>query len=319
MSFLLSVNLAPVPPFPAGHQNWMMPDSKDVAFSSGLSYYHQCVLDTDGIVHPVTWLNMETSEGVYDFSALTATLNYAATYGKKVIARVFYKAYSATPKPLPAYILNDHVTYGGASTEGGLRANSFPGWTPRFDNAALMARFKALITAMAAAVGSHSALQGVGPDESAWSFAGVTQSGLTATMIRDAHKEICLHFQTCFPGKEIYPLINYCDFSTGAEVLTLLQWSVANGFLVGMTDTFRLPEQIASIQPVSTAYPTSTKTIMYVDYQSTGANDLGLTERMLENARECARNRADITVWYTRGGASSTYWAAAKNAMSVIG
>lgn len=138
-------------------------------------------------------------------------------------------------------------------------------------------------------------------------------------MIRDAHKEICLHFQTCFPGKEIYPLINYCDFSTGAEVLTLLQWSVANGFLVGMTDTFRLPEQIASIQPVSTAYPTSTKTIMYVDYQSTGANDLGLTERMLENARECARNRADITVWYTRGGASSTYWAAAKNAMSVIG
>ncbi|SOD42377.1 hypothetical protein [Nitrosovibrio sp. Nv4] len=318
---LLVVNLAPVAPFAGHHENWMLPDSYDVAMSSSLSWHHQCVLDTEGILYPCSWVAMETAEGVYDFSALTTTLNYAATYGKKVIVRIFTKTVSAAkPKPLPAYILNDEVTYGGDATTGGLRINRFSAWSPRLDNPNVMARYKALITAMAAAVGNHSALQGIGPDESAWGFGELWPvAGLTTGQIRDAHREMCLHIQSCFPGKEIYPFYNYCDGSEDAEVVAELNWSIGQGMYAGLSDTHRIPDMQSGIPPVATAFPMAAKTIMCVDYMSVGEDDSGVTERMLENARTTALRGADITVWLNWGGASGNWWAAAKNAMAIIG
>ncbi|WP_090878282.1 hypothetical protein [Nitrosovibrio sp. Nv6] len=264
---------------------------------------------------------METAEGVYDFSKLTTTLNYAATYGKKVIVRVFTKTVSgAKPKPLPAYMLNDETTYGGSATTGGLRINGFSGWSPRFDNPNVMARFKALITAMAAEVGPHSALQGIGPDESAWGFRDTWPiADLTTAQVKDAHREQCLHIQSCFPGKEIYPFYNYCDGSPDEEVIAEFQWSLSQGMCAGITDTHRIPEMQSGVQPVAAAYPVSAKTLMIVDYMSTGADDSGLAERYLENGRTTALRGADITVWLNWGGATGNYWAAAKNAMATIG
>ena len=148
MSFLLGTNLAPIAPFPPGHENWMLTDGYNVNLD--IPYYRQCVLDTDGILYLVHWRNMESQLGVYNFSTVKAALNFAATNGKKVIIRLLYKSYSATQaKPLPSYILNDEATYGGSATAGGLRKNSFGGGTPRFDHPNVMARFKALIRAMA--------------------------------------------------------------------------------------------------------------------------------------------------------------------------
>lgn len=319
MSVLLALNPAPVPPFPHTHENWMMPDATNVPLSA--AYYAQCVTDTDGVLYPVSWLNMEIVEGIYNFSTIINALDYVHARGKKLIARVFYKSYSgAAAKPLPAYILNDEATYGGAVNSGGLCTNAFGGYTPRFDNVNVMARFKALITAMAIEIHSHPALRGVGPDESAWSFgAGFGATGLKAAQVRAAHREKCLHFQSCFPGKEVYPFYNYCDGSTNAEIVAELKWSLEQGMCAGITDTHRVPEMLAGVQPVASVYPVPQKTIMCVDFLSSGANDSGLTERYLENARQTAAAGADITVWYTRGGASSSYWAAAVNAMSIVG
>ncbi|MDN5881535.1 MAG: hypothetical protein L0H37_04100, partial [Nitrosospira sp.] len=108
---LLSVDLTPVPPFPQGHQNWMIPENRNAVLDT--TYYRQCVLDTDGILYTVAWLDMESAQGVYDFSTIITALDYAASKGKNVIVRIFYKTYvAAHPKPLPAYILSDHATYG---------------------------------------------------------------------------------------------------------------------------------------------------------------------------------------------------------------
>ncbi|MEP6879001.1 MAG: hypothetical protein ABI865_09145 [Nitrosospira sp.] len=325
MSFLLGVNLTPVRPFAHPHQNWIKLASMDAPLSNGTSYYHQGVLDTDGILYLASWRHMEPSEGVYDFANLLQSLNYAASHGKKIIIRVFYKNYYGSTKPLPSYITNNPTTYGGTGTTGGLRINTFGAtcYTPRFDNAALTVRFKALITAMAAAVGSHSALQGVSPDESAWSLGGLWNAyaaeGLTAAQVRLSHREKCLHFQSCFPTKEVYPFYNYCDGSNTAETIAELNWSLGQGMLAGISDTHRLPEMISGIQPVITAYPMPVKTLQCVDLLSYGADDSGLTERMLKNARETARYGADITCWHAEGGVSSNFWAAAKNAMALIG
>lgn len=334
MTFQLGVNLTPTPPFASTHQNWIKLPGMNAALSTGTSYFHQGVLDTDGILYLATWLGMETSEGVYDFTNLIQTLNYAAarTPPKPVIIRLYFKNYSGSTKPVPAYIANDPATYGGTGTTGGLRVNNFGAtcYTPRLDNANVMVRFKALITAMAAAVGSHPMLQGVGPDESTWSFGDTTAqgslwvteyapAGLTAAKIRQAHRDICLHFQSCFPTKEIYPFYNDCDGSSTAEVLAELQWSIEQGMCAGITDTHRLPEMISGIQRVIGAYPMETKTLMCVDLLSCGADDSGLTERMLKNGRECARYGADITCWHAEGGVTSNYWAAAKNAFTILG
>ncbi|SOD41731.1 hypothetical protein [Nitrosovibrio sp. Nv4] len=322
MSFLLGLNLTPIAPFSATHENWMMPDGHDALLH--IPYYARCLDDTDGVLYMTFWKTLETAQGVYDFSTITNALDYVAGRGKKLIVRTFYKSFSAAhAKPLPSYILDDHVTYGGSATTGGLWVNSFGGYSPRFNNPAVMARFKALITAMADEFGDHPALQGIAPDESAWGFGALwgtpATAGLTAAQVRNAHREICLHIQICFPDKEIYPFYSYCDGSPDADVIAELKWSISQGMCAGITDTHRLPGMIGGIQPVASAFPVPAKTVMCVDFMSTGADDSGLTERYLENARTTALRGADITVWYARGGATSSYWAAAKNAMAIIG
>ena len=206
MSLLLGVNLSSIAPFPAGHENWMLSEGYNVNLN--ISYYRQCVMDTDGILYTVHWRDLESEAGVYNFSAVTSALNFAAANGKKMIIRVFYKSYSGTQaKPIPSYIVNDEVTYGGLPSQGGLRLNAMSGHTPRFDHPAVMERFKALVAAMADAFGDHPALQGMAPDESAWSFGSLwgtsATAGLTTAQVRYLHREKCLHFQSCFPGKEI--------------------------------------------------------------------------------------------------------------------
>jgi hypothetical protein len=192
MSLLLGVNLSPITPFPAGHENWMLPEGYNANLNS--SYYRQCVMDTDGILYTIHWRDLESEAGVYNFSAVMSALNFAATNGKKMIIRVFYKSYSGTqPKPIPSYMLNDEITYGGSPSQGGLRPNAFGGHTPRFEHPAVMERFKALITSMADKFGNHPALQGMGPDESAWSYGSLwgtlATAGLTAAQVRYAHRE----------------------------------------------------------------------------------------------------------------------------------
>jgi hypothetical protein len=322
MSSIFAVNLTRIAPFADTHENWMMPDSYNVNLDT--PYYRQCVADTDGILYTAHWRNMESEFGVYNFTTILNALNYAAVNGKKMIVRLFYKTYSsAQAKPLPNYILNDPLVYGGSTTEGGLRMNHFNGWTPRFDNRNVMDRFKALITAMSVEIGSHPTLQGVAPDESAWSFGGLwgtsTTTGLTGAQVRQAHREKCLHFQSCFPGKEVYPFYNYCDGSTNVQIVGELQWSLAQGMCAGITDTHRVPEMLLGVQPVYISYPTAAKTLMCVDYLSSGSEDSGLVERYLENARRTAELGTDITAWYTRGGASSNYWAAVRSAIAAIG
>ena len=321
----LVLNLEQTPIRRTGHKNYVLLDSADISLSAGASYYHGAVLDTQGIVASYTWKGLAPAQGVYTFTNPVKTLNYAQSYGKSVILRFFYKNYAGVPElRLPDYITSDHITYGGSVGHGGLRPNAIGGYTPRFDHPQLMAHFKDMITALAAEIADHPALQGVGFDESAWSFANTWGTGetvgLTAAQVRAAHREMSLHLQSCFPGKEIYPFYNYCDGSTATQVLDELRWSWTQGMLASITDTHRYTDMSHAFQPVMPAYPINgVKTIMCVDHMSTGNNDSGVTERMLENARTTALRGADITAWYIRGGASSAWWTAVKNAIAIIG
>lgn len=321
------LNLTPKTPRESGHENWVIVD-KDLSMSPGQTWYHSAVLETSGIMYPISWSLTETAEGVYDFSKVRATLDYAQTYGKKVILRGYYKSYSTGEiKRIPAYIVSDHVKYGGTSGLGGLRPNFLgaapAGYTPRFDNPNVISRFHAWWTAMAAEIGNHPALQGMGPDESTWSMGGHTSlyasEGLTTAIIRSTHRAHCLHLQSVFPGKEIYPFYNFCDDSTDEEARAEFHWSLSQGMCAALTDTRRLTDMADYPQQVIAEYPVAAKTLICVDYMSTGADDSGLKERYLENARTTALYGADITAWYIHGGANGNWWAAVRNAISIFG
>lgn len=321
---ILAVSLTPVQARKVGHKNYVLLDSADISLSAGATWYHNAVLDTEGIVATYTWKTIAPAQGVYDFTNPVNTLNYAQSYGKSVIIRFFYKNYAGVPElRVPDYITSDHITYGGSVGHGGLRQNNIGGYTPRFDNPQLMGHFKDMVTALAAEIADHPALQGVGFDESAWSFGDTWGPEITDILtpadIKSAHREMALHLQSSFPGKEIYPFYNYCDGSPDDEVLEELNWSWTQGMLASITDTHRYTDMSHAFQPVMPAYPANIKTLMCVDHMSMGDNDSSLTERMLENARTTALRGADITAWYIRGGASGAWWAAIRNAIEVFG
>lgn len=316
-----------------GHQNWLLPQERSNPDLSNANNA-QCVIDTDGVIYKSIWSDIEPSIGVYDFSAITSALDYCNERGKKLILRFFWKTYvdpndPPNSPPVPNYILTDHIQYGGVSGAGGLYKNyagsSHAGWSARLDNIGVMARAKALITALASEISFHPCFSGFMFDESNWSvYNGSSMpAGLSTETIVAADKDIYLHAQAEFAGHRVFPNVNFVDGHPYSAALQpardLLEWTIDNGFPVGVTDTFRIPEKASGIQPVYKNLPKDVFTIVHVDYLSTGDDDSGLTQRMIQNARQAARLGADITVWYNRGGASSNYWTAIKNAIAQIG
>lgn len=318
------------------HENWLMPQNDydaDLANSTNA----QCVLDTDGVMYKTKWGKHETSEGVYDFSSLITAIEYTAARGKKFIPRVGWKSYndSANPPanpPIPLYIVQDHAKYGGNVNSGGLYINysgtSPIGWSARLDNNNVLTRFNAFVTAMAEAISSYPNVVGFAFDESIWGVVNgsVMPDGLTTQNVYDANVAMYQHAIAAWPGKSVYPFVNFLDaapYSAGLQpARNLLQHTVDIGMGVGVTDTHRIPEMGRMIQPVYLSLPLTTpnnhKQFVVVDYLSTGADDSQLQQRMILNAIQANRLGADITVWYNRGGASSNYWAAMKQAMAYV-
>lgn len=313
---------------PAGHQYWMMVNSGNAFLNN--DYHRQAVLDTSGVVYLLKWRDVETSQGVYNTAPLVTAANYLASLGKKLIIRIFWKTYTDTADPptnpqVPDYIKNDEATYGGAAGKGGLyqmwNGTTPFGWSARLDNANVNARFRLLVDAIASAISGHSALQGAAFDESTWSVYNSSTGlpvGLTAATQIQTMKDLYTYLQGKFPGMEIYPNVNYTE-GTDSDTRALQQWCIDQGMLVGITDTFRPADMWRGKQPVYELMPRSTKTLVHVDHMSMGADDAGLTARMVENFRQTARLGADITVVYLEAGSDSNYWRAATAAMEIVG
>lgn len=316
----------------AGHQHWIITGSS-FAYLGDTQYYAQPLLDTSGVVYIVKWNDWETAQGVYAVAAMQSALDYCAARGKKLIIRFVWKSYQdAAAVPAPAYVVADPATYGGDPGKGGLRrvySDTAPiGWGARLENAALLARFKAAISAFGQ-FKTHFAFAGFMFDESTWSCFAVSAmpDGLTKEIILSAVKDYYAHAASVFAGYDVYPNVNYVEgeASEGIEVLyqearDLSAWCIAHGMRRGITDTYPQPRALSRfMQPVYAIPPDATTTLVHVDYLSMGNDDAGLTQRMIDCATQTARIGADITVWYVKGGAASNWWAAAKNAMQVVG
>ena len=301
-----------------------------------------------GIVYLTRWRLLETSLGVYDFSKIITALDRCQSLGKRMAIRIVCKIYDgnitdpggaipvSTNLAIPDYIPADSATYGGSSFRGGIYpvyiSGTGLGWGAQFENAAVMARWKALVTAAGAAFGSHPAFAGwTGPDEStrsAWNGSALP-AGMSFATVSAANREIYQHDAATFGASKCWPAINYVDSTASlatANDATIAEqtWAAQQGYNIAFTDTYPIPETATVfMQPVYwndiRAQLASGRQIMAtVDNLSLGANDADLPQRMIRCARQTYRLGADITVWQYFTGDSAlraAWWAAQQAAM----
>lgn len=329
---------------PLGHQHWLMAPYINASLAAG-SEVGEMFLDhrIEGIVWLTNWQSCEPTFNNYNFFSLGIQLDRAKALGKKLIVRCYAKTYSGaftdpagalpTPLAVPDYIPLDPMTYGGSAYRGGLykvhQGTPTPvGWGTAFENANVRARWKALVTAVHANFGGHPALAGwIGPDESArsaWDGSSLP-SGMSASTVVAANKDIWTHDASTFGAALVWPCINYIDSTDTLSVanqtaIDLQAWAAAQGMNIAISDTIRVPEMVDRfLQPVYYSTPRSDmasgrKTLVHVDYLSLGAVDAGLTQRIIDSARQTYRLRADITAWNPRPNVAG-YWEAQKAAI----
>jgi len=333
----------------AGHEHWIKSPYNNASLTHSDSAEYLEDSRISGVVWTCTWRALETSEGIYSFTALLAALNRCAALGKRMIVRVVAKVCtgnitdSAAAIPLaanlaiPDYIPSDSGTYGGTSNRGGIYAvylsGTGVGWGAQFENAAVMARWKALVTAAKAAIGTHSAFAGwIGPDEStrsAWTGAALP-TGITFATVSAANREIYQHDATTFGASLCYPCLNYIDSTASlatANDATIDEqiWAAEQGYNIAFSDIYPMPETATIfMQPVywndiRASMASGRKILSHVDLLSLGSNDSGLSARMMRCATLSYRLCSDITAWHyfvSDSADRAVYWAALQAAMN---
>ncbi len=335
----------------SGHQHWLFAPFDDCSLTANAdvkSYIEDPRIS--GIVYRTTWRSLETSSGVYNFddaglftSNIVSALDRCQVLGKKLIVRCMAKVYTgnitdgagAIPLPanlnVPDYIPADSATYGGTAFRGGIYpvyiSATGVGWGAQFETTAVLNRWKALVTAACARFGSHPAFAGwIGPDESTRSCYNGSgyPAGLTFATTSAANRLIYAHDIATWGASKCWPVFNYVEGGTVDEQITEHRWIGQQAANVAFSDIFRMPEQASTLmQPaywsaIANYLQPGRQILSHVDLLSMGANDSGLTARMIANARQSYRLGSNITAWYPYGvsvGGNAAYWAAIQAAI----
>lgn len=309
---------------PPGHQHWVMWDTFDIASSlltGGATAFKNCVLDSriSGSTYNTQWRNTEAALNVYDFSQIVGCLDWHTSIGKKMMVRWTPKSYTgSTVYGVPQYLLDNPATYGGTAPNGGVRAvnNGGVGWCPRYDNAAVMVRIKAWMTAAHAAFGTHPAFDGFVLDESAWSVSKTTMPGdLDGPTVLASMQDLATFMATLWKPKNCCFNVNYLDGNTDDTVIAFREFCVSLGLRRSYTDTYPMPETLHRFaQPVYYQQPPMrTDSIVFVDglsvvsTEAVNANPDQLT-RMIRCAQQTYCMGATRTIWTNLGGFGGANW-----------
>lgn len=106
------------------------------------------------------WDDLEPSKDNYNFSKIIDDLNYVQSQGKLLVVQIQSKTFNNNQLWFPSYLLTPEYDGGVYQMKGG-------GYNLRLWNEDVLNRFKALITALGAAIDSHTALALFNLEESA--------------------------------------------------------------------------------------------------------------------------------------------------------
>lgn len=192
--------------------------------------------NVSGCLMKVRWGAIETALNTYDFTNLETIIAQVAAHGGKCILKLCNNHYSSATKSfLPAYIVADSVTYGGAVGSGGSVFDA--GGTAAFIiwwNANVYARWQAFITAVANQYKNDSRIELIiGIDETASSYqAGdITNAGGPSGFVT-TYENIYSYLKSSFGTMPVMIPMNYIpgDDGSGTNMGNLLTWASANNY-----------------------------------------------------------------------------------------
>jgi hypothetical protein len=139
-----------------------------------------------GFVKRYRWRDLDKGGGAYDLSAISADLDTAASWGKRLIVMIEDRTYTTT-NPMPDYLTPDSIP-GGKRTDDCCVAKSNGGYTGVRWHPTYVSRMKALIRAIGARFDSPTNpsarrwnFEGVSVQETAHGFSGTTMDALGYT------------------------------------------------------------------------------------------------------------------------------------------
>lgn len=193
-----------------------------------------------GVMRSYNWRDLETAEGVYDFSLIQNDLDALTAAGnKRLILRVGSTANNASAGPgVPSYIHSNPI-YGDAGATGGYYGvYDFPGggWYALHESQPVRERKKALITALANTFDDHPLVEQIfgsfmGETSVAKAPSGWYQGAAGTERIR---KEILSYAASEFQNTRISASINYADYELGR----FANWAASQGIALTSPDLF---------------------------------------------------------------------------------
>jgi hypothetical protein len=151
-----------------------------------------------GIMKKYSWRQLEPTKGNYNFSMIQSDLNWAQAYGMQVIIMIEDKTFTSS-RPNPAYL--DSVT--PRNRTGGF---TMARWHPT-----VVARYKALTTALGKRFDGHPNFEGIAQQESSLGLPSTTLKnfGYTPEKYRDALIASFGHALNAMPRSRVFWYQNF--------------------------------------------------------------------------------------------------------------
>jgi hypothetical protein len=153
---------------------------------------------TRGIIKKYHWRELEPTQGIYDLAGIQADLDWAKAYGMQLIIMIEDKTFKLE-RPNPTYL--DSVT----------PRNRTGGYTMLRFNATVVARYKALTSALGQRFDAHPNFEGIAQQETALGLdsTDLQRYGYTAEKYRDALIASFSHALTAMPRSRVFWYQNY--------------------------------------------------------------------------------------------------------------
>ncbi len=158
------------------------------------------------IMYP--WRQLETEEGVYDFSTIRADLDYLSGHGKKLFIQLQDASFYVANQPIPRYLMTDE--YGGGATYQYSDAGEPQGWVAKRWNPQLRERFAALLVALGEEFDGQ--IEGINLQESAIGVSEETDPSFSPALYADGLKANMRALKDAFPNSTT---MQYANFMPG--------------------------------------------------------------------------------------------------------
>lgn len=239
-----------------------------------------------GIQIRYSWAELETSEGVYNFSSIAKRLNELSSINKRLVIVVETKTFDPTEVLIPNY-LKTGIYEGGqylfsTPNKAGVQGYNLKLWNPQVRD-----RLKALVRALGKRFNSEPYFEGIGLTETAL---GQPDVPLTSQQIDDYFANLLniqQQMRTAFPNTMTFQFTNY-----PRPILESFISSLRNmGAGLGGPDVFiedpglnypLIPKGVYNYYPENSGIMPLTPSVMHGNYKSTKADGTGYEPTIME-------------------------------------